>query len=158
METRSCLVFLYWWLMRKTKHGALQGIASILCTQEKEREKMLYIRSFARRSTKVTEKISFFWESEEGKTKPKWKITKDNGNEEHELELSPNMLRFFGVKKRKWKQTAPHACTPLVGWIRARFNALWRRKKDSWCCLFFDTEHDTKRAQARNVLKGSEWE
>lgn len=45
----------------------------------------------------MTEKISFFREKE-GKTKPKWKLTKDNGNEEHELELSPNMLRFLGLR------------------------------------------------------------
>lgn len=38
METRSCLVFLFWWLMRKTKHGALQGIANTLCTQGRKKK------------------------------------------------------------------------------------------------------------------------
>lgn len=113
-------------------------------------KKSKYIKKFRSEKHKSDQKDFPFGERN-GKTKPKWKLTKDNGNEEHELELSPNMLRFLGLRnENENKRRHMHALHSSVGYERS--SSLGRRK-DSWCFLFLNMTQSGPAGRARNVWK-----
>lgn len=92
-----------------------------------------------------------FWERE-GKTKPKWKLTKDNGNEEHELELSANMLRFLGLRnENENKRRHMHALHSSVGYVGYEYEVHCSGEERTLDVSFPWTWH--KAGRARNAWK-----